>query len=190
MTRIGWVTSCGLALLVIGCQPSATAPSPSTATNAARTAAAAHQAPPGTEEWPPTKAQPRLPTMRLFVGAETVETELALTQVQVGTGMMFRKDMAENEGMIFVFAAPHRPAFYMRNTIVPLTAAYIDREGTILELHDLQPLDETPVKAGSDEVQFVLEMKQGWFKRHNVAPGSVITCDKGRLLDVFRPSNR
>jgi len=136
--------------------------------------------------WPPTNAQPKLQTLKLYVGAETVNTELAMTQLQVATGMMFRKDMAENEGMLFVFARPHRTSFYMKNTTVPLTAAYIDSEGVILELHDLKPLDETPVEAGTDKVQYVLEMKQGWFKRHNVAPGAVITTERGRLKETFR----
>jgi len=136
--------------------------------------------------WPPTNAQPKLQTLKLYVGAETVNTELAMTQLQVATGMMFRKDMAENEGMLFVFARPHRTSFYMKNTTVPLTAAYIDSEGVILELHDLKPLDETPVEAGTDKVQFVLEMKQGWFKRHNVAAGAVITTERGRLKETFR----
>ena len=136
--------------------------------------------------WPPTNAQPKLQTLKLYVGPETVAAELALTEVQVGTGMMFRKEMAENDGMLFVFARPHRTAFYMKNTTVPLTAAYIDSEGMILELHDLQPLNETPVEAGTDKVQYVLEMKQGWFKRHNVSTGAVLTTEQGRFKETFR----
>jgi uncharacterized membrane protein (UPF0127 family) len=141
---------------------------------------------PSVEGWPPTKAQPKLQTMKLFVGAETITAEMALTQVQIGTGMMFRKVMTENEGMLFVFARPHRTSFYMRNTTLPLTAAYIDSEGTILELHDLEPLNETPVEASSENIQYVLEMKHGWFKRHNIAVGAVIACDAGKLRNAFR----
>jgi uncharacterized membrane protein (UPF0127 family) len=186
MSRILWVPWLCLALLVAGCQQSATAPPPAAGTNQAVAKPPPPVWPPGAEVWPPTNAQPKLATIKLFVGPETVETELALTPVQVGTGMMFRKQMAENEGMLFVFARPHRPAFYMKNTIVPLTVAYIDSEGTIVELHDLQPLNETAVEAGSDSIQFVLEMKQGWFQRHNVGPGAVITSEKGRLLEIAR----
>jgi uncharacterized membrane protein (UPF0127 family) len=94
--------------------------------------------------------------------------------------------MTENEGMLFVFARPHRTSFYMRNTTLPLTAAYIDSEGTILELHDLEPLNETPVEASSENIQYVLEMKHGWFKRHNIAVGAVIACDAGKLRNAFR----
>jgi uncharacterized membrane protein (UPF0127 family) len=124
--------------------------------------------------------------MKLFVGPEIITAELAMTEIQVGTGMMFRKAMGENEGMLFVFARPHRTSFYMKNTILPLNVAYIDSEGTILELHELQPLNETPVPAASDNVQFVLEMNKGWFKRHNIALGSVITGERGKLRDAFR----
>ncbi len=140
---------------------------------------------PNVAGWPPTNAQPKLQTLKLYVGAETVTAELAMTQIQVATGMMFRKDMAENDGMLFVFARPHRTSFYMKNTTVPLTAAYIDSEGTILELHDLKPLEETPVEAASDKIQYVLEMKQGWFKRHNISPGAVMTTERGRFKQTF-----
>ena len=136
--------------------------------------------------WPPTNAQPRLQTMKLFVGPEVITAELAMTEIQVGTGMMFRKQMGENEGMLFVFARPHRTSFYMRNTILPLHVAYLDSEGTILELHELEALNETPVEAASNNVQFVLEMNKGWFQRHKIGVGSVITCDRGKLRDAFR----
>ena len=124
--------------------------------------------------------------MKLFVGPEVITAELAMTQVQIGTGMMFRKTMAENEGMLFIFARPHRTSFYMRNTTLPLTAAYIDSEGTILELHNLEPLNETPVEAATENVQYVLEMNRDWFKRHNISVGAVIACDAGKLKDAFR----
>jgi uncharacterized membrane protein (UPF0127 family) len=166
-------------LVLAGCEkPEAAAPSASNPPSAA--------AEPEMAGWPATNAQPKLKTMKLFVGPEVVTAELALTPLQVATGMMFRKEMKENEGMLFVFARPHRTSFYMKNTLVPLTAAYIDSEGAILELVDLQPLDETPVLAASDNVQFVLEMKQGWFKRHNIPVGAVVTSETGRLKEAFR----
>src|SRR5262245_26187096 len=98
-------------------------------TNSTNSAMARTQ--PAARGWPPTRAQPKLTTMKLYVGAEIITAELAVTEVQVGTGMMFRTSMAESDGMLFVFARPHRTSFYMRNTTVPLTAAYIDPEGTI-----------------------------------------------------------
>ena len=114
-----------------------------------------------------------------------MEAELATEHTQIATGMMYRKEMGTNDGMLFVFARPIQAAFYMRNTIVPLSAAYIDPEGTILEIHDLKPLDETSVEASSDQVQYVLETPQGWFKRNNVAVGALIRTERGTLQEAF-----
>jgi hypothetical protein len=166
-------------LFMAGCQKSASSAPPAAMpkTNAIA---------PAIPGWPPTNAQPKLQTIKLYVGPEVVTAELAMTQVQVATGMMFRKQMAESEGMLFVFARPHRTSFYMKNTVLPLNVAYLDSDGTILELHELEPLNETPVEAASDKVQYVLEMNKGWFKRHNIGVGSVITCEAGRLRDAFR----
>jgi len=129
--------------------------------------------------------------MKIWLGAQEVTAELATKLPQVMTGMMFRKEMAENEGMLFVFGldnrlpGPHRASFYMRNTLLPLTCAYIDGEGTILEIHDMKPLDESPIEASSDNVQYVLEMKQGWFERNKVPKGSVVRTERGTLRDTF-----
>jgi len=133
----------------------------------------------------PTAAQPKLQTMKLWLGAEEMVAELALTGAQVQTGMMFRTNMAENAGMLFVFSEPHRASFWMKNCPLPLSAAYIDSEGVILEIHDLQPHNTNNVEAASDRVQFVLETNQGWFQRHHVAPGTVIRTERGSLLDTF-----
>ncbi len=88
-------------------------------------------------------AQPKLPTMRLFLADKTVTAELARSVREIATGMMFRESMVENEGMLFVFNAPHQTSFYMKNTLLPLTCAYIGPDGRILELHDMEPLDES-----------------------------------------------
>lgn len=132
-----------------------------------------------------TNAQPRLPTIKLFLGPEELTTEVALKPYQLATGMMYRTNMSENEAMLFVFGQPHRTSFYMRNTVVPLSAAYIDPEGTILEIHDLKPLEEQPVEASNDNIQYVLEVPQGWFKRHNVSTGAVIRSQIGSLRQTF-----
>ena len=87
--------------------------------------------------------------------------------------------------MLFVFAGPHRASFWMRNTVLPLTCAYIDPDGVILEIHDMKPLDETAIEAASDNVQFVLEMNQGWFARHHVSTGVVVRTERGSLLETY-----
>lgn len=129
-------------------------------------------------------AQPRLPTLKLWLGGQEITAEVARRTPEIATGMMFRTNLAEMEGMLFVFARPYRAAFYMRNTTVPLTAAYLAPDGTILELHDLEPLNETPVTAATDNVQFVLEMPRGWFARHGVSTGAVIRTPYGGFAEV------
>jgi uncharacterized membrane protein (UPF0127 family) len=134
----------------------------------------------------PTGAQLKLRTTKLWLGKEEMIAELALTAEQQQTGMMFRTNMAENEGMLFVFGFPHQAGFWMKNTILPLSAAYIAPDGQILELHDFEPHNTNTVLAASANVQFVLETPQGWFKRHNVREGMFVRTDRGTLLETAR----
>jgi len=132
-----------------------------------------------------THAQPKLPTLKVWLGSEELTTELALKPVEIATGMMFRTNMAENEAMLFVFNGPDPKNFYMRNCTVPLSAAYIEPDGMIAEIVDLQPGDETGVQSKTSNLQFVLEVPQGWFKRHNVSTGAVVRTERGSLLETF-----
>ena len=133
------------------------------------------------------KPQPRLRTLKLWVGAEEIVAELASKDAEIQTGMMFRREMAENEGMLFIFAEPYRASFWMKNTILPLSCAYIDPKGTILEIRNMTPHDETPITAATDQVQYVLEMNQGWFARKNIKPGMIFRTEVGTLAETFFP---
>jgi uncharacterized protein len=139
-----------------------------------------------TQVIPKGNPQPKLPVLKLWVGTNQVSAEIASTLIQIQTGMMFRTNMAEMEGMLFVFPQPQQVAFYMRNTLIPLSCAYIDREGTILETFEMQPLNETAIPSKSHEVQYVLEMKQGWFDRHGIKPGVVVSTERGTFPQTFR----
>ena len=123
--------------------------------------------------------------MKLWLGPKEIIAELAINQTEIATGMMFREKMEENEGMLFLFGQPVNVSFYMKNTYVPLSCAYIDSEGTILEIHDLKPLEETPVYSRSDKIQYVLEVKQGWFDRNGIRVGTVVRTEHGSLPETF-----
>ncbi len=140
-------------------------------------------------EAPITKAQPKLPTLKLLIGNPPIEViaEMAISQQQIATGLMHRKSLGENEGMLFIFAEPKKAAFYMRNTTVPLTVAYLGSSGVIMELHDLEPKNETPVEAQSELVRFVLEMPRDWFKKNGLTEVQKVRTAKGALLEVFFP---
>jgi uncharacterized membrane protein (UPF0127 family) len=133
----------------------------------------------------PTKAQGQLPTLHLWLGPEDLTTEIAATPIQEETGMMFRTNLAENAGMIFLLGRPTHASFWMTNCPLPLSCAYIDPDGTIVELHDLQANDATPVQSASNNVAYVLEVNQGWFLRHHIVPGTLIRTEFGSLPATF-----
>ena len=130
-------------------------------------------------------AQPKLPTIKVWLGAEELITEIASQPVQIATGMMFRTNMPENTAMIFVFSEPGPKNFYMRNCVVPLSAGYIEPDGTLAEIAKLDPGDEVGVQSQTTNLQFVLEVPQGWFTRHNVRTGAVVRTERGSLMETF-----
>ncbi len=134
---------------------------------------------------PAGKPQPKLPTTKLWIGREVLTVEVARTQEEISKGMMYRKELDENEGMLFVFPRPRQVSFFMRNTTIPLSCAYVDSDGTILEIHKMEPLDETPVRSSSDKVRYVLEVRQGWFQRHQIQEGAVMQTEAGSLEATF-----
>src|SRR5262245_9121969 len=84
-------------------------------------------------------AQPKLPTIKVWLGDQVLETEVAARDVEIYTGMMFRTNMPENTAMLFVFATSDRRSFYMRNCFIPLSGAYISPAGEILEIIEMKP---------------------------------------------------
>jgi uncharacterized membrane protein (UPF0127 family) len=132
-------------------------------------------------------AQPKLPTVRVWLGREELTAEIASAPVEIATGMMYRTNMAENTAMLFVFSDANigPKNFYMRNCVVPLSAAYITPDGAIAEIIDLQPGDERGVASQASNLQFVLEVPQGWFTRHNVRTGMVVRTERGSLRETF-----
>jgi uncharacterized protein len=133
----------------------------------------------------PKQAQPRLPAVKLWLGPHELTAEVARNERERSAGMMFRTNLAENEAMLFVFPYAAQVSFWMKNVPIPLSCAYLNREGVIVELHELKPHDETPVVAESREVQFVIETAQGWFERNRVGVGTLVQTEKGSLRETF-----
>jgi uncharacterized protein len=133
----------------------------------------------------PQEANPKLPTVRLWLGSEQMDAEKCVTQLQIETGMMFRKSMGENDGMIFSLGYPQQAGFWMKNCFVPLSVAYIDSEGVIEEIHPLEPQNTNSVFSATNNIRFALETPQGWFDRHHVTTGMVVRTDKGSLMEAF-----
>ena len=133
----------------------------------------------------PTHAQPRLATMKLFVGANELEAEIASRPQEIATGMMFRTNVADGDAMLFVLPRPQRAAFWMMNCPAPLSCAYIDPEGIIREIHAMEPFNTNSIVSESHDVTFVLETPEGWFDRNSVRTGMLVRTERGSLLETF-----
>jgi len=171
----GWLA---LALLAVAAGCDKTKSAGSQTSNAA-------PAQPSLEDLLPKQAQPKLPTIKLWLGAEELVTEMALNRDQQMTGMMWRTNMPENTAMIFVHPQPRQAGYWMKNCFVPLSIAYLDTSGVILEIRDLQPHDTNSVVSAAMNVRFALETPQGWFQRHNVSTGAVVRAERGSLAETF-----
>lgn len=143
--------------------------------------------PPGYVNLPglPVKAQPKLPTIKVWVGAEELVTEMAVSPIQVETGMMFRTNMAENEAMVFVLPYVQQAGFWMANCPHSLSVAYINTDGVIEEIHPLEPFNTNTVFAAVTNIRFALETPQGWFDRHHISTGAVVRTERGSLKQTF-----
>jgi uncharacterized protein len=123
----------------------------------------------------PCTAQPspqmNLPRTTLTVGIHQIQAQVALTPEQHATGLMFRSDMPQQEGMLFVFQVPSQQCFWMKNTLLPLTAAFVADDGTIVNLEDMRP-QTTDSHCSSKPVRYVLEVNQGWFAKKGIKAGA------------------
>lgn len=138
----------------------------------------------------PKHAQPKLRTMKIYLGAETLEAELALSAQEEMTGMMFRTNIQDTDAMLFVLPQPQRANFWMKNCPESISAAYLTTDGVIQEIHHLEKNNTNGVVAARDDIRFVLETQDGWFTRHQIATGTVITTEKGSLAETFLPRRR
>jgi uncharacterized membrane protein (UPF0127 family) len=137
------------------------------------------------EDFMPKEAQSKLQTMKIYLGAETLDAELALSQREQMTGMMYRTNIQETDAMLFVLPYTQRAKFWMYHCPESISAAYINPDGVIEDIHHLEKNDTNSVLSASENIRFVLETKEGWFTRHNIAPGTVVRTEKGSLAETF-----
>ena len=114
--------------------------------------------------------QPRLPTVTLQAGMHKITAEVARTPQQQQIGMMMRTQMAQHEGMLFVFDDVSPRCFWMKNTLLPLSIAFIADDGRIVNLADMQPRSEAS-HCSTEPVRYALEMNQGWFGKRGIQAG-------------------
>lgn len=120
-----------------------------------------------------SRAQPTLSTVKLTAGIHVITAEAATTPQTRTVGLMYRERLAPNHGMLFVFEDKSQQCFWMRNTPVPLTIAFIEDDGTIAQLADMAPKTEVS-HCSQKPVRYALEMEQGWFAKRGIAAGAKI----------------
>lgn len=112
-----------------------------------------------------------LQRVELTAGMYRIDAQVALSPQERQTGLMFRKEMPAQEGMLFVFEQPATQCFWMKNTLLPLTAAFVADDGTIVNLADMKPQTEDS-HCSAKPVRYVLEMNQGWFAKRGLKAGT------------------
>ena len=117
--------------------------------------------------------QPRLPVVTLNIGIHLIQAEAAIEDEERAQGLMFRKIMGQNEGMVFRFNRTDQVCMWMKNTLLPLSVAFIDEAGRIINIEDMRP-ETLDAHCAKKPARYALEMNQGWFKRRNIKPGNMI----------------
>lgn len=128
---------------------------------------------PASAQAPDGKPQ-SLPITTIRVGPHTVAAEVASTPDQRTLGLMYRFSLPAEHGMLFVFPEPQPLAFWMRNTFIPLSIAYIDAEGRILNVVEMAPRSDASHPSRGDAL-YALEMRKGWFADKGIGPGTRVT---------------
>jgi len=113
----------------------------------------------------------RFTAIPLTLGMNVIKAEVAATEPERQQGLMFRKSMGANEGMVFVFPAPAHVCMWMKNTPLSLSVAFIDEKGEIVNIEDMKPL-ALDSHCGQKQVRYALEMNVDWFKKKGIKPGT------------------
>ena len=118
--------------------------------------------------------QPRLPAVQLQSGMYLIQAEVASNFSTRMVGMMMRREMAANEGMLFLFPEREKQCMWMKNTLLPLSVAFMDEKGVILNIEDMKPQTEDS-HCSTGVAPYALEMSLGWFKKKGIKAGSKIS---------------
>ena len=121
--------------------------------------------------WAQQVPQSDLMRIKLGAGMYVINAQVASTPEQRQIGLMLRKDMPQHEGMLFVFEQSAVQCFWMKNTLLPLTAAFVADDGTVVNMADMKP-ETNDSHCSAKPVRYVLEMNQGWFSRRGIKPGA------------------
>lgn len=115
-----------------------------------------------------------MPVRQLRISGHSLSVEVAHTQASRSQGLMYRQSLGENNGMLFVFSEPGRHSMWMMNTDIPLSVAFLDEKGVILNIEDMMPRTATAHRSAGAS-KYAVEVNRGWFAARNVKPGERVT---------------
>jgi uncharacterized membrane protein (UPF0127 family) len=114
----------------------------------------------------------------LSVEGATIETQVALTPVEMSKGLMHRESLGADQGMFFPYRRPQQMSFWMANTPIPLDIGFFDGEGVLMEIHRMYPYDTNRTRSRSFSAQFALEMNAGWYAKRGILPGARLDMEE------------
>ena len=124
----------------------------------------------------------------ISIGNTKLKVKLALTPREHASGLMYVSDLPKDEGLLFSYPQKQKLAFWMKNTTIPLSIAFIDENKKIIQIEDMEPLSEESVKSKEDAM-FALEVNKGWFKDNGISVGDLIKikdCSKSVRINIVR----
>ncbi len=137
-----------------------------------------------------TGQPPVLPAIDLHIDKATLHTEIAANDQEREIGLMYVAKMPDNDGMIFLMPDIAQASFWMKNTLIPLSVAFLDRNGAILEIHDMKPLDESITRSDSDQVAYAIETNLHWFALNGIKPGDKVDPSPATLGKTQQPPSQ
>ena len=125
-----------------------------------------------------------LPTTTISIKGYTLTVELAATPSSRGCGLSHRDELPKNQGMLFIFSDRRPRNFWMKDTFIPLSIAYLDDSGQIFSIQDMVPLQTDEQYPSLQPASYALEVNQGWFRGHGIKAGDVVKMELPLVLDV------
>ena len=120
-------------------------------------------------------------TVPLEIGNNTLHVEVVTTPADMARGLMYRKSMPSSHGMLFVYDHPQQVYYWMKNTFIPLSIAFIDAHARIINMRDMAPNNSSRTYPSRGLCKYVLEVNQGWFKKHDIKEGDTVKFDLSQL---------
>jgi uncharacterized protein len=125
-----------------------------------------------------------LPTATITVNGHSLIVELAATPAARTCGLSHREDLPQNRGMLFIFPSPGPETFWMKDTLIPLSIAFVDNAGQIMNIQDMIPMQTEELYSSQGPARYAIEVNQGWFERQGIAAGDQVVMQLPLVLDI------